>query len=231
MPAFNCARPWHRGHETYELPSWHWSPSPTLLAAYFDGECEGRDDLAQLKQRIEAWLTASPHAQDEVAEYRHLLQACRSTSPAEPDNAQWVAVLSRIQAQTDTERIRSVGRRSAIGWAAATVRAACLAVVLFWQPGPRIQPPAPVLAISQIEDEILPVADVNEVVIVRVEGADSQTLVVGQLPVQGVLELAAPGDVVLTKIRPDAADNMIPQVHMNETASPLIWAKLDSERD
>jgi len=217
-------------------------PCPKLLAAFFDGECEGRDDLAQLKQEIEAWLAVNPRAQQDLAEYRRLLQTWQNTSPLDPDPAQWSAMLARVEAETSMglgiseckcEQPRTRARRSMVRWtAAATVAAACLAVVLLWQPAPRVPqvlPPAPTVARAAIDDEVLPVADGQEVVIVRVEGADTHTLVVGQLPVQGILELAAPGDVVVMRLRPDASDNMIP--HMNESSAPLIWSKLDSELD
>ena len=44
-------------------------------------------------------------------------------------------------------------------------------------------------------------AHASEVTIIRVEGDDAHTLVVGELPLQGSLELVAPGDVILTLVR------------------------------
>ena len=44
-------------------PNHHdWTPDPQLLAAYFDGELEGRDDRADLRARVEAWLEQHPQA-------------------------------------------------------------------------------------------------------------------------------------------------------------------------
>jgi hypothetical protein len=67
----------------------------------------------------------------------------------------------------------------------------------------------------------------DEVEILRVEGADTGTLVVGALPVHGPLELADPGEVTVTSIEPDARDQMVPVIR--STGRPMIWARLDSE--
>jgi hypothetical protein len=83
----------------------------------------------------------------------------------------------------------------------------------------------------QLDDEILPVAHASEVTIVRVEGADTHTLVVGELPLQGILELVAPGDVILTLIRPIAGVSESNQVRLIGSSSPMLWARLDSEID
>ena len=81
------------------------------------------------------------------------------------------------------------------------------------------------------DDEILPVADASEVTIVRVEGADTHTLVVGELPLQGSLELVAPGDVILTLIRRNAKDNEAGSIRLIEGSSPMIWARLETETE
>ena len=61
-----------------------WVPSPELLAAYFDGEFEGRDDLALLRQRLEDWLDRHPGARCELAEYHRLRHLWLETTPPEP---------------------------------------------------------------------------------------------------------------------------------------------------
>jgi len=74
-----------------------------------------------------------------------------------------------------------------------------------------------------------PVATAEEVVIRRVEGADTSLLVVGQLPVNGPLELAAPGEVHVFHVRPDRPDQMMPTVLEKGPSPPMIWAKLDTD--
>src|SRR5262249_37594639 len=83
--------------------------------------------------------------------------------------------------------------------------------------------------VSPEEDDILPVALASEVTIIRVEGADTQTLVVGQLPRQGKLELVPPGDVIMTSRSTNP--NEIHPVRLIESSSPMIWAKLATETD
>jgi hypothetical protein len=66
-------------------------------------------------------------------------------------------------------------------------------------------------------------------VVLLVDGADTQTLVVGQLPVQGPLVLAEPGDVERISSQPDALDNMVPTFRLHGPHRPMIWARLDEE--
>ena len=79
------------------------------------------------------------------------------------------------------------------------------------------------------EGEIFPVASADEIVIFRIEGADTDLLVVGQLPVSGPLELAAPGEIHVFHARPAEGDQMVPTMHQTGTRPPVIWAKLDTE--
>src|SRR5262249_49863988 len=60
------------------------NPSPKwneILAGYADGEFEGRDDLALLKQRVEDWLAQHPEARAELSQLRQLKQLWRETTP------------------------------------------------------------------------------------------------------------------------------------------------------
>jgi hypothetical protein len=77
------------------------------------------------------------------------------------------------------------------------------------------------------EEAILPVARADEVAILRVEGIDTETLVVGQLPLQGLLELASAEEVSVTSMEP-AEDNMVPKVRVG-ARSPMIWARAPSD--
>jgi len=205
-------------------PTMHWHE---ILAAYADGEFEGRDDLALLKQRVEEWLSRHPEAHAELAQYRRLKQAWQETTPAAPPAEHWRRVLEAIHAAGPDgdapARSARPWRRIAVGVAAA----ACIAVVALL-PGrrpPTVQP-APDSAVA---DEVLSVATMDEVEILLVEGTDTHTVIVGALPLVGSLELAAHGDVTVTSMQPDAHDRMVPSFPVENGRRPMIWARLDTE--
>lgn len=206
-------------------PGTPWRPDPELLAAYIDGEFEGREDLQDLRHRLENWLSEHPEAQLELGEYRLLRSLWNQSTPADPSPGHWRKVLNNIQAG------RLVTVPQAPPWkkrlAPSALAVACglvfLLVGLQWRTVPTANPP-----VVQIE-EILPVAQVEEVVILSVEGRDTGSLVVGQLPVQGALELLEPGEVVVTSLQPDTQDQMIPDVRVIANQRPLIWARADFE--
>jgi anti-sigma factor RsiW len=204
-------------------PSLHWNE---IVAAYADGEFEGRDDLALLKQRVEEWLRRHPEAHAELAEYRRLKQLWQETAPPEPAPEAWRQVLEVLRtAPASAPTSRVTWRRMAVF---AAGLAACLALVAV---GWRREPPAsdpPALAHTEEEQEILSVASMDEVEILRVEGADTSTLVTGALPLQGSMELAAPGEVTITSVQPDARDQMVPMIRIGG-GRPMIWARLDTE--
>ena len=121
-------------------------------------------------------------------------------------------------------------------WACALLAtAAGVSLLLAWglghrvvpdraQQPPRIPAPAPEDVI-----EVFPVAIASEVSILSVEGADTQTVVVGRLPLLGAMELAGPGDVALTSVQPDRRDNMVPHVRIGGAHRPMIWAPVEAE--
>lgn len=204
-------------------PTLHWNE---ILAAYADGEFEGRDDLALLKQRVEHWLAKHPEAAQELAQIRQLKTAWQQTTPAEPDPQAWQRILQTLANPPSKPEPRRRSWRRMAGIAAALAACVLVGVTIwssrFWNavgPGP-----APIEA-----EAPFPVAAAHEVEILRVEGADTQTLVVGNLPVQGALELAGPGDVTVTSVQPAARDNMMPEVHMQGPGRPMIWARLDTD--
>jgi anti-sigma factor RsiW len=183
-----------------------WSPSPELLAAYEDGECE---DSA--KEKIEAWLAKHSEAVDQLMAQRQLRQLWHATTPAEPDAGAWTAILARIQASPHTPP--TSGWRQSLGWIAGLLLAGAAAFLLM-------------TSLRSRGEEPFPVATADEVEILSVAGADTHTLVVGQLPVRGPLELLEPGEVTVTSVEPDARDNMVPQMH---DRPPMIWARLGSD--
>jgi hypothetical protein len=202
-----------------------WAPSPELVAAYFDGEFEGRDDLAPLRQRLEDWLAANAEGRVQLGEYRHLHQVWSATTPADPGSAAWQKIQAHLEACLAQPRPLSppAGRRSLRRAAALLSTAAAgvlLAALLVTNP-----------AHAPEDDSPFPVASEREVVILHVEGADTGTLVVGELPLQGALVLAGPGDMTLTSVQPAKGDNMIPEVNVEGPGRPIIWARAESEDD
>jgi len=196
-------------------PKWH-----EILAGYADGEFEGRDDLALLKQRVEDWLAEHPEARAELSQLRQLKQLWRDTTPPSPPPEVWLQMLAEVE----TVRPRSVRagawRRGAAACAAVAASIALLASI-WWSTRPAtVQPLGP----ANEEDAPFAVAAAQEVEIMNVEGADTHTLVVGELPVKGPLELAAAGEVTVTSVQPAARDNMMPEVYVQGPGRPMIWA-------
>jgi hypothetical protein len=199
-----------------------WSPSPELLAAYFDGEFEGRDELAALRQRLEDWLAVNPAGRTELADYRRLRRLWLETTPAGP--AHWRNVQRRLEQYQGKITWLPGAVRAKSPWKPSDllVGVACvlLAVLVFRQ-----------FTVIPVDDAPFPVASEREVVILQVDGADTATLVVGELPVQGPLELAGPGDVTLTRVEPAERDNMVPEVQIDGPRPPIIWARAAAEEN
>jgi hypothetical protein len=211
-----------------------WRPGPELLAAYFDGELAGRIDLDLLKQRVQDWLRRHPEAVAELADYRQLDRLWQETAPADPGDDAWQQLEGRIAQAPRMSATRS--RRSSAGyWAAALLATAAGVALAVWlglvhEGPPQIARPQTIQPPLTVEDaEIFPVATADEIAILHVDGADTQTLVVGELPLQGALELAGPGEVALTSVQPDLRDNMMPLVHIGGAQRPLIWAPVEQE--
>jgi anti-sigma factor RsiW len=206
-------------------PSLHWNE---ILAAYADGELEGRDDLALLKQRVEDWLSRHPEGSAELAEYRQLKQLWQQTTAAEPEPATWRRMFQEMQAKLHRPPpVRATWRR-ALG--AAVALAACVAIGLsVWlaqgidRAVTEQRPPI------SADEEPFSVAAAHEVEILNVDGADTSTLVIGEPPVKGPLELAAPGEVTVTSMQPAARDSMIPEVRMQGPGRPMIWARAETD--
>jgi hypothetical protein len=207
-----------------------------LLAAYADGELDG-DDFLALRRRVEGWLARHPEAAAELESLRRLRHLWRLAAPADPGEVAWAAVSSGIQ-----DRLARAGagrgpwRRwvRVLAWGAAAAILAWLALALL--PG---RPDDRPLAQNQNgtgtqavpDDDPFPVATADEVEILSVQGADTGSLVVGNLPVDGELVLAAPGDVTLRSVRPAARDNMVPDVVLQGAGAPMIWARIAGERE
>jgi hypothetical protein len=216
-----------------------WSPKPELLAAYFDGEFEGREDLAALRLRLEAWLAANPHGRAELFEHRRLRRLWLDTSPPEPPAAAWHSIQSRLeQVEQDAARHKkhqphipippSARHASPKPRAARLVLAAACVFLSFllWRELAGVADKN-----AAVDEAPFLVASASEVVILYVEGADTGAVVVGALPIQGPLEIAGPGDVTLTSVKPDEHDNMVPEMHVSSSGRPIIWARAEADED
>jgi hypothetical protein len=211
-----------------------WRPGPELLAAYFDGELAGRADLDLLGQRVQDWLRRHPEAVAELADYRRLDRLWQETAPADPGADAWRQLEARIARAPVASAERP--RRSSAGlWAGALLAAAAAVALAVWlgmtyEKAPQLARPQTIQpALVAHDTEIFPVATADEIAILHVDGADTQTLVVGELPVQGALELAGPGEVAFTSVQPDIRDNMMPHVRIGGAERPLIWAPVAQE--
>ena len=221
-------------------PESNWQPDPQLLAAYFDGELEGRNELADMRARIEAWLEAHPEAAKEWTQHRELQKLWLDTTPAEPSEAAWQDALARIET-----RRHAPGAVPARGWPWLALGAGFCAASVLVMIGvgvlrllPPNGPPVPVVVAPKVppaapnkdEVEVFEVALASEISILRVEGADTGSLVVGVPPVVGPLELADPGEVRVVNVRPDARHNMAPNRQQDGPRRPMFWAaRLETE--
>jgi anti-sigma factor RsiW len=208
------------------------APDPELLAAYGDGELDQRPEL---RRRIEAWLARHPEACALLDEQRRLRELWQETTPLEPQPQAWHRVFGKLHETQSAPPGPTRQARARFAPAAAMVAAASVAL-LIWGAA-RLLQPTPSPAPQQTSDstarllaqQILPVANDEEVVILRIEGDDTQTVMVGQLPVQGPLELADSGEVEQISSKPAARDQMVPQFRLR--GRPMIWARLESDDD
>ena len=205
-----------------------WKPDAELLAAYFDGELEGRDELADMRTRIEAWLDANPAAEQWI-EHQQLQKLWHDTTPAEPGPATWRQTLERIDEGRKLPASAPASRRS---WMTAGIVAA--SVVLFvglvlgglrsmlTTADPVVKLP-PVKTLDDVDVEMLLVASAEDVTILRIEGADFNAVVVGTMPVNGPLELADSGEVCISCKCPRVA------VRQEHPHRPMVWAVANAE--
>lgn len=160
---------------------WEGPPTPEQLAAYGDGELDGRDALSPLKGKVEAWLAKHPEARAELETQRNLRRLWETTTPLEPADHTWEAVWRRLPA-APAAKSAPAKNRFPIGWAAAVLAATAAGLVLaFWPPRQAVppqftQPAAPAVLLD--DGEPFAVATAEEVEILRVEGRDTPSLAV-----------------------------------------------------
>lgn len=227
------------------MSSWNGDPlpDPKEIAAYGDGEFEGQPQLASLRRRVEKWVESHPEAADQLQAQRRLTEVWQATEPQQPADAAWERAAAQVRelawpALPAQHRMRA-WRLAALGAACLTLAASVLWIVLSLVPPEAgneiVQQPVPVPQKQVIQPvvpaaplELLEVAVAEEVEILRVGGADTSTLVVGEPPVQGMMVIAQPGEVSVTRVEP-AHDNMMPEVRGADPAggiNPMIWAPI-----
>lgn len=201
-----------------------------LLAAYADGELEGREELAQLRLQVETWLETHPEAHRELHEYRSLRELLEATPPPDQEEGVWEEMAHRLRVtRFRTEVPNRPNQRWFVAGLAGAV-AAGLAWAMFSVPAHLENPQAKMTNArpgSANNLEPFPVAGVGEVEILSVSGDSALALVVGELPLHGPMKLAGPGEVTVTSVQPAAHDNMLPVFRAD--GNPMIWSRLDSE--
>jgi anti-sigma factor RsiW len=188
----------------YTLP-----PTPELLAAYADGEFEGREDLQPLRRELEAWIADRPEVQMELAELRRLRRLVVETPPPEPSDAHWTRCLDAI-AKAD----KTVSRPADPAAKILGTIASLAAVVMLFFVAPQFSPR---------RTEVWATAGPKDVEIVQGE-ADDWVQVAWQVP-HNPLPLAESGDVVF--VEPEMPRRV---VYREGVGRPMIWALAEEER-
>jgi hypothetical protein len=188
--------------------------------------------LAPLRQRVEEWLAEHPEDAEPLDQQRSLARLWEATTPPEPSEAAWATAWTRLETLPLHPATRGPWRP--VVWLAGVLAAGAAAawgafLLLHPEAGQAIvrhEQPWPLkLQVPVLHAEpIIPfeVATAEEVEILRVNGADTSTLVVGTLPLHGTLELVSPGDVEVQRAEQT--------VRMGSGSSPMIWAPLPDER-
>ena len=184
-------------------------PTPELLAAYADGEFEGREDLQPLRRELEAWIAEHPEAQTELAELRRLRRWVEESLPPEPSDAHWTRCFDAI-AQADKTPAKAVDPGTKILGTIASLAAVVLLILI----APRFGSRSP---------EAWATAGPTDVEIVH---ADSEDLaqVAWQAPPEP-LPLAESGDVAF--VEPEMPRRV---VYREGVGRPMIWALAEEER-
>ncbi len=201
-------------------PDNDWNPDPELLSAYFDGELEGRDEVEDLRARIEAWLESQPDAAEKWAEHQQLQKLWQDTTPSVPSAVAWKQTLDRIDAERKQPIAKPAPRRS---WRTAAVVAASVLVLIGLMSGAisyfKTPTPEPIVIAPQPEEiGMLVVALASEVTILRIDTEDLDGVIVGQRPVSAPLELADPGEVCVSCKCPRVV------VRQDPPDRPMVWA-------
>lgn len=116
-------------------------PTPELLAAYADGEFEGREALLPLRRLLDDWIGAHPDAQAELSSLRRLRLLCEAAAPAEPSEAQWRRCIDAVVLPNRAPLPLRTRRRKRLGWRKAAAAALLAAVAVLWSCIPQAELP------------------------------------------------------------------------------------------
>lgn len=163
--------------------------------------------------------TSGPLNREQQIEEDGLKALMRATAPVEPHEAVWSHMLAQVEQRLQSSRAQPTTSRWP--WLAGGAAAAAVLLGAWLLQSFRSTP---------VLDEPFPVATAAEIEILSVNGADTHTLVVGNPPVEGALELLGPGDVTLFSVEA-APDEMVPEIRFHGPNSPMIWAHLDHENE
>jgi hypothetical protein len=185
-----------------------WRPDPEMLAAYADGEL----DAAEC-HRLEDWLLDHPADSQKIEEHRRFTRLYKSTRPGEPTESAWAAARARVQARY----VREAHKR----WSGANWRrwilpfAAAVLIALWVGRGPRLERLEPAAAPAPF-----PVASPLDVEIISLDPADSQALVVGELPAREAFMAATPHDIIVRSMMPDT-DGKVPVLRVSHDPATM----------
>jgi hypothetical protein len=184
-----------------------WHPRPEELAAYADGELDRCPSGAALKQRIEDWFADHPEGVAEIESISQLDNLFKSTLSEGPAELAWSELGDRIQKELLETPVPPRRKAHRSFWAATFLAIAAAAVLLAFNlnTGPTPTPKEG----QALDEEPFPVASADEVEILRVDGNDTNALVVGQLPVTGLLLLAFPQDVEILQVNGDDTESLV----------------------
>jgi hypothetical protein len=223
-----------------------------MLAAYADGELDDRPGAARLRHQIKDWLADHPEVAAELDAQLELARLMAVTAPVEPSAATWRQVWDRVGQAPARRR-----RWTAAGWLAGLMAvssvAAALVIALLQmlgsptlapvrdagQPSPNAgqavavtPPPArPVIGENPRPNpmNVLAVMTTDEVDIIRIAGADTETVVAGRLPMAGSMVLLEHHEV---EVMPPANGTTRTEIRVGGSgSSPMAWTPLPGDPD
>ncbi len=210
-------------------------PTPEDLAAYLDGEFEGDDARIPQKQLVEEWLADHPEAFADLTAWRRLKQIWQDTTPELSEESRWAALLSRIQHDLTHGPKPTVPAPKPFPWGWVSGFAAALLLTvgfLIWQgqsPKPEKKTPSPSFSKNKspsLPTKPFPVVAADEIQILHVGGEDISGLVIGAPPMEGVMPMAGPDEIVFTSVQTSQEEDPEPNIKNNP---PMIWVPMDKE--
>jgi hypothetical protein len=210
-----------------------WTPSAELLAAFADGELDHRPAL---RCQVEKWLADHPSAAADVEAQRELARLLAMTAPSEPAPEVWADMWRRT-----TETPLRQPRRWPTGALIAGLTAAAVAVMVLLpmtrQPSqisnqqPQVnpgEPEPPVIVADALPErlQVFPVLRADEVEILQIAGADTDTVVIGHVPAAEPLMLLHVNEFQF--MSQNNGDDQT-EIRTGSGAVPMAWSPLPGE--